>query len=44
MKNDSSDCEDEGTTFLLKRWEARVQRNSVTCNFSFVLLWVSFAP
>ena len=43
LKNDSSDCEDEGTTVLLKRREAPVQRNSVTCNFSFVLLWVTCA-
>jgi hypothetical protein len=43
MKNDSSGCEDEGTTILLKRREAPVQRNSVTCNFNFVLLLVTCA-
>ena len=42
VKNDSSGCENEGTT-ILKRREAPVRRNSVTCNFSFVLLWVTCA-
>lgn len=41
MKNDSSGCEDQGTTILLKRREAPVQRNSVTCNFNFVLLSIA---
>ena len=43
MKNDSSGCENEGTTILLKRREAPFQRNSVICNFNFVLLSVTCA-